>query len=510
MPGALLVTKRLTATGMLAFVVSFLTSYPVTGQPRFELPEIELPNLTEPAPAQKWPGGRDPWSVTRPPEPAAVEKKDKEAVPPPAAIDVCTKSDDSQAAFAACTQILENDSEKDETRSLAFLGRARINYLQHEKIATLADLNEAVRLNPQSPLPVYRRGRIWLAEQNYDQAIKDFSAAFQIAPRNGTILIARALAFRGKGDHKRAIGDLTRALALDNKSAVALYERGVTYLAAGDGNSARKDLVAAAAISPKSGVIAFALGNVESHDGNHQAALSTYEKAIALDASIEGTVLQAKGSARQKSGDCFGAIHDFTRAVSLGTRTAELYKGRGACLREVGELDESLADLNRAIQISHNNPDFFAERGVTQFLKKDSASALKDFDLALKMRPALHLARLYRARLHLSVRNAKLALPDYDAAISAASSPEVLAERAWVHLMLSDHGKAAADVVSSLAADPLQPLATLAQGYLEMSKGNSATAEKLYVKVAKRNPSALEFIRQIGVDLQKARPTKPE
>lgn len=475
-------------------------AYPATAQNRFELPQIDIPDIGSPEAGSVVPRGRDPWSVVRPQPstPSPAEKTTKVEVPDS---DLCTKSEDTAAALAACTRIIDGDSANEEQLSLAFLGRARIHHLQHDKIGTLTDLGEAIRLNPRSPLPVYRRGRIWLEERNFDLAIKDLTSASNLAPRNAAILLARATAYRGKGDLKRAVADLSRAIEIDRKSDRALYERAITYLALDDRERARNDLNAALAANPKSGIAFLGLGHLNALEGKLSEALQNYDSAIAFDPSLEGAALQKKGSARQNAGDCFGAIHDYTRALALGAGSAQTYKARGICLREIDALEESLADLNRAIVMTPKDFEILAERGATHLLKKDNAAALKDFDLALKADPSLQLALRHRAKLRLLARQPRLALADFDSAIGKAPSGDLLAERAWAHILLYQHDHARRDIAQALALDGKHPIALLAQGYIKMASGDRAGATEDYVQATQRDPKAFEFVKAIGIDL---------
>ena len=89
----------------------------------------------------------------------------------------------------------------------------------------LADINEAIRLDPALPQPLINRAVIWRARGDLDRAIADTSEAIRLARAKapadimappGSVLISaytqRALAYEAKGDFERAKQDYAAAL----------------------------------------------------------------------------------------------------------------------------------------------------------------------------------------------------------------------------------------------------------------------------------------------------------
>ncbi len=89
----------------------------------------------------------------------------------------------------------------------------------------LADINEAIRLDPALPQPLINRAVIWRARGDLDRAIADTSEAIRLARAKapadimappGSVLISaytqRALAYEARGDFERARQDYAAAL----------------------------------------------------------------------------------------------------------------------------------------------------------------------------------------------------------------------------------------------------------------------------------------------------------
>jgi hypothetical protein len=96
----------------------------------------------------------------------------------------------------------------------------------------LADLNQAIRLDPTLPLPLINRTAIWRVRGDYDRAIADGSEAIRLAkekpPANimtppNSVLISgynhRALAYEAKGDYAQARDDYKATLAITASDA---------------------------------------------------------------------------------------------------------------------------------------------------------------------------------------------------------------------------------------------------------------------------------------------------
>lgn len=89
-------------------------------------------------------------------------------------------------------------------------GRAEVWMELGELDIALADLNEAVRLSPESAI-YGNRGRIWEAKGEFDKAIADYDEALRLDPANATAHHNRGMAWYKKRDLDQAIADFTEA-----------------------------------------------------------------------------------------------------------------------------------------------------------------------------------------------------------------------------------------------------------------------------------------------------------
>lgn len=96
----------------------------------------------------------------------------------------------------------------------------------------LADINQAIRLDPTLPQPLINRTAIWRVRGDYDRAIADGSEAIRLAkekspvnimaPPNSVLISGythRALAYEAKGDYANARDDYKATLAITASDA---------------------------------------------------------------------------------------------------------------------------------------------------------------------------------------------------------------------------------------------------------------------------------------------------
>jgi len=67
-----------------------------------------------------------------------------------------------------------------------YIERAKIRHFDQKDFdGAIADLTEAIRLEPSSTLAYYTRGMVYHSKNEFDAAIADFSKAIQLEPKDG-------------------------------------------------------------------------------------------------------------------------------------------------------------------------------------------------------------------------------------------------------------------------------------------------------------------------------------
>ena len=135
-------------------------------------------------------------------------------------------------------------------------------------------------------------------------------------------------------------------------------------------------------------------------------ALST----LALAPLDRAGTLVNLGVIRLRSGRYDQAAEDFTTAIRYQPQLAEAYVNRGAARIGLHQFKESLADLNKALELGVKEPEkAYYDRALAADWLGDPQAAFLDYKKALELAPAWELPRDQLFRLRMA--HADLALP---------------------------------------------------------------------------------------------------
>lgn len=108
--------------------------------------------------------------------------------------------------------------------------------------SALADMNEAIRLQPRLPGLYVNRAYLRYSLDDFFGAMADFDYALQLDPLNETALFNRALLEMETSANDKAIDDLNRLLEIDPANTRAYYNRAVVANAKGEYRQAIDDI----------------------------------------------------------------------------------------------------------------------------------------------------------------------------------------------------------------------------------------------------------------------------
>src|SRR4051794_37618760 len=139
------------------------------------------------------------------------------------------------AAFAACTRVIDDGRETAVERLKAYKNRGRIAFGTKDYDRAIADYSEAIKIDPYDAPAYARRGMAWTEKGEFDSATADLTEAIKIDPNDAFGFAQRGLTqfkkrlITKKGGWEPAISDYSEAIMLD-PNMVALYgARGVAY-----------------------------------------------------------------------------------------------------------------------------------------------------------------------------------------------------------------------------------------------------------------------------------------
>jgi tetratricopeptide (TPR) repeat protein len=198
-----------------------------------------------------------------------------------------------------------------------------------ENDRVIADLTQAIHVDPRCDEAYGIRGIAWLRKREFDKAVLDYNAAIRLDPKCAEAYSNRGTAWKAKGVYDKAIADFTQAIRLEPDCAVEHRLR----------------------------------GEVWKQKGDLDQALADYNEVVRLDPGDAGAYCN-RGYLHHAQGHFDQAIADDTEALRLDPKLALAYKNRGAAWRSKGDLDRARADAVKALRLdpdisiaNHTGPD---------------------------------------------------------------------------------------------------------------------------------------------------------
>ncbi len=285
------------------------------------------------------------------------------------------------ARVAACTRIIERGVRNRHDLAVAYRNRAVARKRPKEKDKTLADLNEAMRLDPGSA--AFFRGLVqYYVNEDHDRAIAEFGEAIKSDPANASIYNSRGLAYNSKGDHDRAIADFSEALRIDPGFVQALSNR----------------------------------GNAHRMKGDYEAALADLGKAIEQNPNYSGAYLY-RAYVYGRKGDFDAGITDCDKAIGADPKHAEAYDYKAYLYYAKRDYDRAIAEANQAIALNPQLANAYNNRGLVYAAKRDRNRALADYGKAIEINPKFAFPYVNQAFLYAAGNEVDRAIASYTKAL---------------------------------------------------------------------------------------------
>jgi tetratricopeptide (TPR) repeat protein len=115
----------------------------------------------------------------------------------------------------------------------------------------MANLNEAIRLNPNVATAYYDRGLTYAKIGDRERALADYTEAIRLDPRHVVALRDRGLIYASVGDLDKALADFNEAIRVNPMYTWAFNSRGYTYQLKGDYDRAMADYNEAIRLDPR-------------------------------------------------------------------------------------------------------------------------------------------------------------------------------------------------------------------------------------------------------------------
>ena len=224
-------------------------------------------------------------------------------------------------AIAHFTAALNLRPEK-QVAAIIYDDRAAARLHREDAAGTLADANEAIRLDRKLASAYSKRGLVYRRHGNRKKAISQFDAALRLNPNLPYAYNNRGLIYSDMRASDAAIRDFTAAIRINPNYSNAYHNRAVEYTKL----------------------------------GQYDKALADYNEAIRRDPRVQNShinraaLLKEMGASQQARGD-------LDRVIRKPARHTYDFLGRGDAWFEKGEYKKAAADYRRALQLSPTHRD---------------------------------------------------------------------------------------------------------------------------------------------------------
>ena len=215
----------------------------------------------------------------------------------------------------------------------------------------IAELSRAVEREPKIARALVPRGLVFMMFHQWEAALADFDKAVSLDPNWASARVARAFLHDERKDHDRAIADLDDAIRIAPADAEAYASRGEIRYAQRDYKRAIADFHHAIRIRPDFAQIRVSrslarLGEygLNSFPDNAQGGGG---KHFSTDPSDIGSI-----------------VAEINTAITLDPECTMTLGAAAYVLMITGNVDESLAELNKAISRDPGEPWLYVRRGT--------------------------------------------------------------------------------------------------------------------------------------------------
>jgi tetratricopeptide (TPR) repeat protein len=211
-----------------------------------------------------------------------------------------------------CTNALTDKRKSPKERAALLESRGHALYRLEKLDAALADLDAAIKLDPQNSSPHNRKGITLRKKGEYDQAIESYNAAIRLNPKVSSHYLNRGIAFRFKRDYDNALVDMNALIAMKPNDARGHHERAIIYRLRRDFARARADHDKAVSFDSKNWLYYSERALTSEAAQDYRSALTDIRQAASIDpgnasltrslARLEARLAQQSGTAKAPAG----------------------------------------------------------------------------------------------------------------------------------------------------------------------------------------------------------------
>jgi tetratricopeptide (TPR) repeat protein len=196
--------------------------------------------------------------------------------------------------------------------------------------------------------------------------------------------------------------------------------------------------------------------------------------------TIEGQQAQDDGARLYQRASYQQSILNLNRAIEVNPSAVEAFRMRAQANVAVRDYDAAIRDFTKVAELAPRDASAFVERGLIYVEKKDFPNAIADANRALAIDPKQARAYNLRGTAIRSMGDPEKALPDFNRAVDSDPSLANFFQRAATLQILNRHRDAIDDLDRAIEISPDQPHAYFARARSRIAVGDEQGAREDY------------------------------
>ena len=266
--------------------------------------------------------------------------------------------------------------------------------LSLEKTQAAIDISKSIDASPDIAENYLLRGTLLFEIELDNYATDDYETTIRLNPQDSRAFILKGNVLFFSGDYQGAMASYMQAEQVASDKVDQLYEAYIMHadslIALEEYDGVTGTLEAAIELKPTD-ARAYALkGFLSDQLGDLVGATDNWNRALSLDLDIASHFVRNAFQYFQRD-NYPQAINNLNRAIQLSEENpstrASAYYLRGKAYTGQGSYEQSLVDLNEAIDLDSNCAPMYVARGATYNLLGNFDLALENFNQALELDP---------------------------------------------------------------------------------------------------------------------------
>lgn len=220
-------------------------------------------------------------------------------------VEIATKTGSTDTDYHMAIKVLSAQIGKHPKNAKLYLKRGHAYFMVHEFSKSVDDYSTVMKLNPNLDEAWFGRGLAYGRNRQFSRAITDLTEYIRRDPSSSRGYTKRGVRYIWMGKLDLAKKDLQKAVALDPTNAEAHDDLGVLYAQDKQYHSAAKHFRSSIRHDPTYQKAHHNLAMTLFLTGNHETALATVDKALALGPRSRNSMLLKSEILRKlgKTGD---------------------------------------------------------------------------------------------------------------------------------------------------------------------------------------------------------------